>query len=116
MKLMSLRSRRVSLISSYSAALVKFFLLKNASIVSVKAPNQSSCLSKSAQSLAVIFFVAFLLSAKHHNVDTAQCFFPGIRGIFFVACFYLADNVYVKLINEFGFTHRDGFLCVGQKF
>lgn len=58
-KLMSLRSRRTSLISSDLAALVKFFFLKNASIVSVKAVNQTSCSSKSAQSLAVIFFVHF---------------------------------------------------------
>ena len=38
-KLMCLRSRRASLISSDLAALVKFFLLKNASIVFVKAVN-----------------------------------------------------------------------------
>ena len=58
-KLMYLRSRRASLISSDLAALVKFFLPKNASIVSVKV-NLTSCPSKSAQSLAVIFWVAFL--------------------------------------------------------
>jgi len=40
-KLMSLRSKRASLISSDSAALVKFFLLKSASIASVKAVNQT---------------------------------------------------------------------------
>ena len=71
-KLMSLRSRRASLISSDLAALVKFFLFKNVAVV-----NQLSCPSKSAQSLAVIFFLLYsLLSVKQHKVDTVFLFFP----------------------------------------
>ena len=58
-KLISLRSRRASLISSDIAALGKFFLFKNVSVVSLKVVNQLCCPSKSAQSLAMIFFVAF---------------------------------------------------------
>ena len=41
-KLMSLRSRRASLISSDLAALVKFFLFKTVAVVSVKVVNQLS--------------------------------------------------------------------------
>ena len=41
-KLMSLRSRRASLLSSDLAALVKFFLLKTVAVVSVKVGNQLS--------------------------------------------------------------------------
>ena len=73
-KLMSLRCRRASLISSDLAALVKFFLFKNVAVV--KDLNQLCCPSKSAQSLAVIFFLLHsLLSVKQLKVDTVFCFF-----------------------------------------
>ena len=86
-KLISSRSRRASLISSDLAALVKFFLLKNASIVSVKAVNQTSCPSTSAQSLAVIFFVAFFTFCEAPQCGHCTMFFPGICGIFLLHVF-----------------------------
>ena len=86
-KLMSSRSRRASLISSDLAALVKFFLLKNASIVSVKAVNQTSCPSKSAQSLAVMFFVAFFTFCEAPQCGHCTTFFPGLCGIFLLHVF-----------------------------
>ena len=36
-----------------------------------------------------------LLSVKHHNVDTAQCFFSCHMWHFFVICFYLVDDVHM---------------------
>ena len=75
-KLMSLRSRRASLISSDFAALVKL-LFKNVSVVSLKVVNQLCCPSKSAQSLAMIFFVAFFTFCEAAQRGHCFLFFPG---------------------------------------
>ena len=76
-KLMSLRSRRASLFSSDLAALVKFFLFKNFAVVSVKVVNQLCGPSKSAQSLAMIFFVAFFTFCEAAQRGHCFLFFPG---------------------------------------
>jgi len=86
-KLIFSRSRRASLIWSDLVSLVKFFLLENASIVSVKAVNQTSSPSPSAQSLAVTILVAFFTFCGAPQCGHCTIFFPGSCDVFLLHVF-----------------------------